>query len=108
MNGSRLLIVVLLLVLAIPLMANSALVNPVSGFSAISIINSKEEVVRPDLYTTVTYEMLAIKPDEIVLNLPDNTVEITYKGQTLKAMNFSMTFNTNNTGGVHRIKSGRH
>ena len=42
MNGSRLFILVLLLVLAIPLMAAHTLVNPVGEFSAISTMNTEE------------------------------------------------------------------
>ena len=65
-SGSLFLTVVLLLVLAIPLIASSDLGNTVVEFSAISIINSQEEVViESDLYMTVNYEILAVKPAEI-------------------------------------------
>lgn len=63
-TGSLLFAMVLLIVLAIPLFADQALVNPVSEFSAISIINSQEEVVNRDV-TAPIYEILAVKPAEI-------------------------------------------
>ena len=68
MNGRMFLICVLLIVLAIPLFADHALVNTVSEFSAISINLQEEVIVESDLYMTVNYEILAIKPAGIKQN----------------------------------------
>ena len=84
-TGRISLIVVLLIVLAIPLFSDSALVNPVSEFSAISIINSQEEVIHEAVSAPV-YEILAVKPAEIKQTwLPSNGYTMGYFTNTIKS-----------------------
>jgi len=104
MKGVYLLSLVLLIVLAIPLFADHTLVEPVGEFSAISIINSKEESETPDLYMTDQFLIEAIKPDEIVIP-PLKEVESTFR---LNSIQNTIGTGRTNIRGARRIKSGRY
>ena len=98
--------VLILSVFTISLSATPFQDNTGENFLRISIINSQEEVIKSDLYTTDVYEILAIKPEEIVLVSPEgyNRIREKKNGAESKSSNWPGIKN----GGVNRIKSGRH
>ncbi len=98
---------VLLIVLAIPLFGTPVQDNTGANYLRISIIE-QEEVVGSDLYMTVTYEILAIKPAGIKqswLPLDTNNGRLYAKADVNTKLG---NHNIQNNRGGRRIKSGRH
>jgi len=102
MKGAYLLCVVLLIVLAIPLFADHTLVNPVSEFSAISIINSEEVPLHEQDPVDNNVPVLAVGISRIYL--PNGTKS----KQSVLIEKTEYRLCKNGFGGVRRIKSGRH
>ena len=104
MKSGYLFCLVLLIVLAIPLFADHTLVNPVGEFSAISTINSEEEK-GSELYMTETFEIVAIKPDEIVIPLPEVVVLVHPSDLALGNNGWNRTITH---GGIKRTNLRKH
>lgn len=104
-SGYLFFIMALLVVFAIPLSADHALGNTVGEFPAISIINSEGD--RDQDVSAPVFEVVAVKPDEIVIPLPKEVESAFMLNSIRKAID---PFGTGYTkyGGGRRIKSGRH
>jgi len=104
MKGASMILMVLFIVLTIPLYSVSIERNSEIKLSAISTINSKEEVIR-EYVPAISYEIVAIKPDEIVIPLPK---EVGLICDNDVSKDFNSYYNKISMGGGRRIKSGRH
>lgn len=105
MKTGYLICLVLLVVLAIPLFADHALVNPVGEFSAISIINSKEDSFQ---FQELPYDHIAVLDVGIKKSylLDTNYGRLNANADIGNGLKKYKTKNI--YGGVNRIKSGRH
>lgn len=99
------LFMVFLAVLSVSLYAAPVSPEPTKDFETI-LFSSQEEVIGTDLYMTVSGEIVAIKPDEIVLNLPEGNNIL--RNQKSDAVSKSSYMTGINKRGISRIKSGRH
>jgi len=101
----KIIVMMLILVLAIPLYATSVEGDTATYSLRISNIMSKEELEREHV-PAVSFEILAVKPDEIVLNIPDSNKKAAAKVDVNTKL--GKPINNKFVGGVRRIKSGRH
>lgn len=108
MNGRMFLICVLLIVLAIPLFADHALVNPVSELSAISTINSQEvNFTDQELFdSNVPVLDVGIKKFYLYNMASDKVDYVTGSGTNNVDRSRQTVFNNSKRGGNLRIASG--
>ena len=108
MNGRMFLICVLLIVLAIPLFADHALVNPVSELSAISTINSQEVNFTDQELFDSNVPVLDVGIKKFYLyNMAEAKVNFATENGTYNVDHSRRTgFNNSKRGGNLRIASG--
>lgn len=105
---SYLFIMVLLSVFTIPLIAAPTQDKTGVNSLRISILNSKEEVVKTDLYMTVFNEILAISPAEIKQKWLPSYIANYNARCNVDVKSKLKKYNILNNRGGHRISSGTH